>query len=730
MELFGSITTIGDEAFRNCVNLSELTLPNSLTSLSAGALKGCTGITELTLPESLTSLSAGALEGCTGITELILPESLTSIGDGALKDCTGVTELTLPASLTSIGSGLLEGCANLNKLVVGCDPAILPSDMLDLLANIDEVYLSADASDEQVRALSELMGRPWYDPLPREGEESSFKAMPYEPLPGDDFWYDEEYSRLDAYQGYELNLILPREIDGVELSMIGGGMMNRASYGDNYDVELPVVSLVIPENYTEIPAYAFQNCDALETVICYAPIEKLEEGTFSGCTSLTNVIFVNGVREIDRYAFGNSLYLETVYIGDQTQRIDENAFKDPDGYEYFTADRCITDPALMPDVDALLEAVKCDPMPEPTPEPMPEPAQPVGEAGAPFLGEWYGVRMEMEGMALSFSEMDMVMNLTFREDGTAELYDGEESVASTWSVVDGAAIVDGLSCILLDDGTLCVEEDGAKLIFVRDGATTEPAVTEPEVNEPAPAEPVPDELSAYVGSWHACYLMTGGMTGDPRSEFGLDIALELNADGTGSLIFGEPEQGVWYQDENGYVYFGEGGEAPDMPLSLLEDGFLCYGSMDGDGNALGGYILFSQDPGAVWAAEIEAEPAATEVPFVPTEPVAVPEGSDLERLERKYVCVSAEVSGYTMDASMLGGEYSLTFHADGTVDFVMVGTSVPGLTWTQGTVMTDAGEAEAFIVDYYGNTLEAVCTEQGFDLNYFDSMLMHFEAEN
>ena len=79
---------------------------------------------------------------------------------------------------------------------------------------------------------------------------------------------------------------------------------------------------------------------------------------------------------------------------------------------------------------------------------------------------------------------------------------------------------------------------------------------------------------------------------------------------------------------------------------------------------------------------------------------------------------------------MLGGEYSLTFHADGTVDFVMVGASVPGLSWTQGTVLTDAGEAEAFIVDYYGNTLEAVCTEQGFDMNYFDSMLMHFEAEN
>ena len=453
----------------------------------------------------------------------------------------------------------------------------------------------------------------------------------------------------------------------------------------------------------------------LETVICYAPLEKLEEGTFSGCTSLTNVIFVNGVREIDRYVFKDCLYLETLYIGDKTQRIDENAFTDPDGYEYFTADQCITDPALMPDVDALLEEVKCDPMPEPesAPEYEPQPAQPVGAEGEPFLDEWIGASMEMEGMALSFSEMGMVMNLTFHMDGTAELYDGEESTMTSWSVVDGAAIVDGSSCVLLEDDTLCVEEDGAKLIFTRDGTPAVSTITEPEVNEPIGNEPVSDELSAYVGSWHACYLLTGGMAGDPRSEFGLDIALELNADGTGSLIFGEAEEGIWYQDKSGFVYFGEGGDC-DMPLVLLEGGFLCYGSMDGDGNALGGYIMFSQDPAATWTLESESAPTSTE-------PTAGTDGSAEERLGRKYICVNADVSGYTMDASLLGGEYSMTFHANGTMDFVMVGTLIPNLSWTQG--------EGAYVIDYYGTPLEATLTEEGFDLNYFDSMLMHFTAE-
>ena len=100
-----------------------------------------------------------------------------------------------------------------------------------------------------------------------------------------------------------------------------------------------------------------------------------------------------------------------------------------------------------------------------------------------------------------------------------------------------------------------------------------------------------------------------------------------------------------------------------------------------------------------------------------------------DRLERKYVCESAEVGGYRVDASMLGGEYALTFHADGTADFVMVGTLMAGLPWTQGTVQTEAGEAEVWTVSHLGQPMEAVLTEEGFDMNYFDAMLMHFVPE-
>ena len=716
VEMFPSITTIGNEAFRNCVNLTGLNLPNSLTTIGSGALRGCTGITELTIPASLTSIGdeafqgctgiteltlpaslttigAGAFQGCTGVTELTLPASLTTIGAGAFQGCTGITELTLPASLTSIGAGALDGCTSLRRLVVECDPNLLPEDIRAMLPNLETVCLGANSTDEQVKALSAMIGRPWYCPLPRVGEEpAQLVAMPYAPLPADDFWYDAEYSRLDPYNGYELNLYLPREIDGVQLTMIGGGMMSRAAYGDDHDVELPVRSLVIPETYTSIPAYAFWNCDTLETVICYAPLENLENNLFTNCTSLREVIFVNGVRNVGDYVFSGCTNLQTVYLGKYVENIGASAFLNEDGSAAFSLEQCITDPAQMPDVDALLAAVKSDPMPEPTPEPTPEPAQPIGEEGAAFFGTWNGVSMEMDGSTISMADLGMTMVLTLNADGTATMSDGEEEDASAWAISDGVASMQGATMTILEDGTLCIDEDGARMFFARDDAA---APAGPE----APAEPVApvgDEGAAFFGTWYGTSMEMDGST-ISMADFGMTMVLTLNADGTATMSDGEEEDASAWAISDGVA------SMQGATMTILEDGTLC---IDEDGARM----FFSRD-----AAAAPAEPEAPAAPDA------------LQRTEVRFIMDSAEVQGYTMSAEMMGGlEYSLVFHEDGTVDFVMAGTAIPGLKWTQQTIETESGAAEAYVIDYYGNPLNAVLTDVGFDMNYFDSMLIHF----
>ncbi|MGN0996812.1 MAG: leucine-rich repeat domain-containing protein [Candidatus Ventricola sp.] len=529
-------------------------------------------------------------------------DSITTLGDGAFRGCAHLTELTLPASLEQIGAGVLEGCTGLQRVTVLCDPSVLPQDMGEALARVETVLAAPDATDAQVAALSALVGRAWNDPVARVGEAPAKQLpMEQEPLPGEDFWYDEEYARLDTYQGYALNLVLPREIDGIQMTMLGGSMMGRACAQDGEDAELPVRSLVIPETITEIPLYALQNCTALETVICYAPLETVPEGLFAGCTSLREVVFVNGVRSLDRYVFDGCTSLQTVYLGRYVQEMSEYALLNSDQSEAFPLERCLTDPAQMPDVNALLAAVESEPLPTPAPTATPMPAMPVGEEGAAFFGAWTAQALDMGGELLPLADLGMEFAMVLHEDGTVSLTSDGESETVAWSVTDGAAVLPdaGMTLIPMPDGTLCMPAEGAQMIFVRadapDGAGEQPAA----------------------------------------------------------------------QD----------GAAP------------------ADGQAAAGDIAAS-------------------------------------RLETRYVMTSADVAGVTLSAQMLGGlTYALTFHADGTAELVFAGQTLPLLPWSQQTVQTDAGPAPALVMDYFGSPLTAVVTQDGFDMNYFDSMLMHFEPE-
>ena len=89
---------------------------------------------------------------------------------------------------------------------------------------------------------------------------------------------------ISAKEGVELpsEIILPSEIDGKKITKI-------ADYGfANTDI----TKMAIPEGYTEIGAYAFQNCFKLTTVEIADTVKKLLQGAFSGCTAYKNTLYI------------------------------------------------------------------------------------------------------------------------------------------------------------------------------------------------------------------------------------------------------------------------------------------------------------------------------------------------------------------------------------------------------------------------------------------------------
>ena len=112
-----SVTSIGGSAFRVCSSLTSVTIPNSVTSIENYAFKDCSSLTSVTIPNSVTSIGWWAFWNCSGLTSVTIPNSVTSIGKSAFQGCSGLTSVTIPNSVTSIGNSAFFGCSGLRKLI-------------------------------------------------------------------------------------------------------------------------------------------------------------------------------------------------------------------------------------------------------------------------------------------------------------------------------------------------------------------------------------------------------------------------------------------------------------------------------------------------------------------------------------------------------------------------------------------------------------------------------------
>ncbi len=113
-----TVTSIGNETFKDCVWLTDITIPNSVTSIGTLAFRDCRELTSITLPNSVTSIGREAFRGCSKITSITLPNSVTSIGREAFHNCTGLTSITIPNSVTSIGEEAFVICKALTSITI------------------------------------------------------------------------------------------------------------------------------------------------------------------------------------------------------------------------------------------------------------------------------------------------------------------------------------------------------------------------------------------------------------------------------------------------------------------------------------------------------------------------------------------------------------------------------------------------------------------------------------
>ena len=109
---------VGNSAFQNCKNLMSITIPDGAISIGSYAFMNCESLVSITIPGSVSKIGWDAFNGCTSLTSIAIPGSVTEIADGTFWDCESLTSITIPNSVTSIGDYAFGGCTSLKSITI------------------------------------------------------------------------------------------------------------------------------------------------------------------------------------------------------------------------------------------------------------------------------------------------------------------------------------------------------------------------------------------------------------------------------------------------------------------------------------------------------------------------------------------------------------------------------------------------------------------------------------
>lgn len=286
-----SVTSIRDYAFLDCKNLTNIEIPSSVTNIGEGTFQGCSSLTKVTIPEGITKIEDFTFNGCSELTEITIPESVINIGENTFFNCSSLTNITIPKSVTSIGEGAFCGCSSLTDITIPNGVTNIEMNTFSNCSSLENISIPSTVINIENRAFYEC---------------TSLSNMT---IP-------ESVTNIGDYVfskcGNLENITMPKEMDN-----IGEGAFSECS---------SLTNITIPR-INEINRATFRGCSKLTDIIIPDCVFYICYEAFSGCSSLNDITIPNSVNMIWDEAFAGCENLKNITIPDSVNDIGNNAFE-------------------------------------------------------------------------------------------------------------------------------------------------------------------------------------------------------------------------------------------------------------------------------------------------------------------------------------------------------------------------------------------------------------------